>query len=316
MLQVKDLRLEYESFALQDLSFEVKQGERISILGLSGSGKSSLLKAVYGLFDLDEGEVLFNQERVEGPAEVLIPGHKQMKLVDQNFELDNYHSVRENISNRILHLEKEEIKAKTEELLSVINMEEYQDQLAHSLSGGQKQRLALGRSLAEIPALLLLDEPFSQIDLMNKYDIEKRLFHYLDRYQITTIMVTHDYQDAFTLSNRILIMQNGAIINDTDKHKLYDFPDSHYEAMITGGYNQVLLDDQLYNFRRNEFSLIADAHYSVALNLNFNDILYLGAKYLIIATTENEEEVILESSSELKRTEKIYIPEKKYAFAD
>lgn len=315
MLQVKDLRLEYESFALQDLSFEVKQGERISILGLSGSGKSSLLKAVYGLFDLDGGEVLFNQERVEGPAEVLIPGHKQMKLVDQNFELDNYHSVRENISNRILHLEKEEIKAKTEELLSVINMEEYQDQLAHSLSGGQKQRLALGRSLAEIPALLLLDEPFSQIDLMNKYDIEKRLFHYLDRYQITTIMVTHDYQDAFTLSNRILIMQNGAIINDTDKHKLYDFPDSHYEAMITGGYNQVLLNDQLYNFRRNEFSLIADAHYSVALNLNFNDILYLGAKYLIIATTENEEEVILESSSELKRTEKIYIPEKKYAFA-
>ncbi|MCB0478436.1 MAG: ATP-binding cassette domain-containing protein [Crocinitomicaceae bacterium] len=316
MLEVQNLSLKYPSFSLNEIHFKVELGERISILGLSGSGKSSLLKSIYGLFDLNGGEVLFQRERVLTPSEVLIPGHKKMKLVDQNFDLDNYHSVRENISNKILHLEKQDIQEKTDELLAVVNMEKYQDQLAHTLSGGQKQRLALARALAQIPELLLLDEPFSQIDLMNKYEIEKRLFEYLDEYQITTIMVTHDFQDAFTLSNRILIMENGAILNDLDKKELYDNPSSHYEAMITGGYNEIQIENKTLNFRKNEFRTTKSEAFSIQLDLKLVDNLYLGAKYLIRALTKNGEEVSLESSTPLENTERIFIQPKKYTFAN
>ncbi|MEZ4938725.1 MAG: ABC transporter ATP-binding protein [Crocinitomicaceae bacterium] len=316
MLEIRELGLKYAEFELKDISFHLKNGERLSIIGLSGSGKSSLLKSIYGLFDLHNGEILFDNLRVKGPAEVLIPGHPRMKLVDQNFALDNYHSVGENISNRILHLDKEDIYQKKEELLHVVNLKPYEDQLAHTLSGGQKQRLALARSLAQIPELLLLDEPFSQIDLMNKFEIEKSLFDYLDRYAISTIMVTHDYQDAFTLSDRILIMENGRISNDLDKVDLYENPNSHYEAMITGGYNEIQFNHKNYNFRKNEFRLVEENGFSIEVEIEQNEVLYLGAKFVCKAITKRGETIILESSSPIKSVKKIYIPEKDYQFAN
>lgn len=316
ILKVENLGLSYSEFSLQKINFSMKRGERLAILGLSGSGKSSLLRSIYGLHNLDEGKTIFDEIEVEGPAKVLIPGDKRMKLVDQNFELDNYHTVEENISNKILHLEKAAITSKTEELLDVVNLKPYRNQVASSLSGGQKQRLAIARSLAEVPQLLLLDEPFSQIDQMNKFDIESRLFGYLDAHEITTIMVTHNYQDAFTLSSRVLIMKQGGILRDLDKKDLFLFPQSHYEALITGGYNEINLNGKRINFRRNEFSLSLTDEFKLALKVEVKDILYLGAKYILKVETKSKESFILESSAELEGINEIYLKDKEYNFAD
>ncbi len=314
ILSVEGLYLKYSDFSLHDISFSLQKGERISILGLSGSGKSSLLRSIYGLNDLESGQILFKDKPVDGPSKVLIPGHKQMKLVDQNFDLDNYHSVRENISNKILHLEKHDIQSKVDEILAVINLQAYQDQIAQTLSGGQKQRLALGRALAEIPEILLLDEPFSQIDLMNKFEIENRLYDYLNRHQITTIMVTHDYQDAFVMSDRILIMNEGEILRDVSKKKLYTGPLSNYEAMITGGYNEIKIENKIFHFRFNEFALEKKGSYSIEIELEIEDIIYLGA-HIRYKVRSNKQSLVLESFEE-KTFDRIYIRNKRYKFAD
>lgn len=314
LLSLQNVGLKYDEFNLNDVSFRLNPGEKVSILGLSGSGKTSLLSLIYGLIDLTEGIIQFNQEPVLGPSKVLIPGHPKMRLVNQDFALDNYHTVQENISNKILHFEKNEIKLKTEEILEVINMGDYRNQIAATLSGGQKQRLSLGRALAELPDLLLLDEPFSQIDLMNKYKIEKSLSSYLDDNQIAAIMVTHDFQDAFSLADRILVMEGGQLKRDTNKVDLYQNPESHYEAMLTGGYNLVSLNGTRLNFRKNEFSLDLTEEYCHQLKIKEVNRIDLGAKYLIECETNNGETIVLESSFNLKELKSIYIKNKSYSF--
>lgn len=313
LLELNKVHFERGDFSLKGISFKLAEAENISILGLSGSGKSSLLSVIYGLHDLSNGEVLFNKERVQGPSEILIPGHKKMKLVNQDFGLDKFHKVGENISNNILHLEKDSIETRTDELLEVINLKEIKQQQANTLSGGQKQRLSIGRALAELPELLLLDEPFSQIDYMNKFQIERKLWAYLKENKMASIMVTHDFQDAFTISDRILIMKEGELINDTHKTSLYNSPESHYEAMITGGYNTVIQGNKKYNFRKNEYAFEKSEKYSVRVPLQLSNRIDIGAKQVFYGSTKSNE-IILESSFNIPNFIEIYIPNKTYKF--
>jgi ABC-type sugar transport system ATPase subunit len=315
-LKLSKVKLEFSDFQLKDITFQINKGEKISILGLSGSGKSSLLSVVYGLKDIDSGEVVLGQEKVLGPSIVLIPGDKRIRLVDQNYALDNFHNVQENISNKILHFLKKDIPKRTSEILEVINMTKYSKQVASTLSGGQKQRLSLGRALAELPELLLLDEPFSQIDLMNKYEIERKLGVFLNENDISTIMVTHDYQDAFALSDRILIMKDGALLRDTEKKELYENPQSHYEAMISGNYNSIIVDGHRINFRRNEFALNRNDQFAIKLKLNITERIYLGGKTVISAKTNTGEKVVIETSFNQENFDVIYLKKKRYSFED
>ena len=312
--KVENVGIDYPDFQLKDVAFQMKKGERLSILGLSGSGKTTLLALIYGLIDSDSGKIIFNDEEVLGPSKVLIPGCKGMKLVNQDYALDNYHKVKENISNKILHYEKEEITSITDELLNVINLKDYEDQQVYTLSGGQKQRLALGRSLAELPGLLLLDEPFSQIDLMNKFQIEKKLMDYLQDNEIASIMVTHHYQDAFAFSDRVLIMKDGQLLRDTSKKDLYLNPRSHYEAMLTGGYNRISIEKVIFDFRKNEFSLTETGDFNKEIKIEEISRINLGAIELIECQTELGEWIALESSFELDKLHYIYIKNKRYSF--
>ena len=313
-LLLNKVNLKYPNFQIKDISFSLKQGEKISILGLSGSGKSSLLSVVYGLLDIDGGEIKFEDEIVEGPSKVLIPGHKKMRLVNQDYALDDYHNVKENISNKILHFEKDAIEERSSKILNVINLNSIQDQKAITLSGGQKQRLSLGRAMAELPDLLLLDEPFSQIDLKNKYEIERKLWSYLHENKMSAIMVTHDYYDAFAFSNRILIMKEGTLFNDTSKKELYEYPKSDYEAVISGGYNVCFIDGKKLNFRNNEFSLSKTSEFSIKIDISITDRVDLGGKEVITCVTEEKETIILESSFKNNIFNSIYIQNKTYSF--
>ena len=155
MLNLKNIFFAYEGQdpILQDISFELAQGEHLSLMGESGCGKSTLLKAIYGLIDVQEGTIHFHNERVRGPSWQLVPGFKTMKYLAQDFGLGPYHTVAENVGKFISNLDLTYKKERVMELLTLVGMERFAPLKALNLSGGEKQRVALAMALAQEPQL-------------------------------------------------------------------------------------------------------------------------------------------------------------------
>ena len=166
MLKVRELAFAYEpeTPVLEGISFDLDPGAHLCVMGESGCGKSTLLKALYGLFDLDAGEITWKEKQVLGPAYNLVPGMPFFKYVAQETDLMPFTTVADNVSKYLSRIDMEGSEKRTQELLEVIGMSEFADTKVKNLSGGQKQRVALARALALNPELLLLDEPFSQVD--------------------------------------------------------------------------------------------------------------------------------------------------------
>ena len=203
MLFLKNISFAYEGQPelLKNISFELSQGEHLSLMGESGCGKSTLLKVIYGLVDVQEGSVHFHNERVWGPSRQLVPGFKTMKYLAQDFGLGPYHTVAENVGKFISNLDLNYKKERVMELLSLVGMERFAPLKALNLSGGEKQRVALAMALAQEPQLLLLDEPFSQVDNFRKNDLQRTLFAYLKEKNISCIVATYAQDtDAYTAS--------------------------------------------------------------------------------------------------------------------
>ena len=235
MLEVKNITFAYEKAPIvRNISFELPQGELLSLMGESGCGKSTLLKAIYGLIDLQEGEVRFHNHKVWGPAHQLVPGHSTMKYLAQDFGLGPYHTVAENVGKFISNLDLEYKKNRVTELLSLVGMERFAAVKALNLSGGEKQRVALAMALAQEPQLLLLDEPFSQVDNFRKNDLQRTLFGYLKEQGISCIVATHDRRDALAFSNKTLIMRAGELLHFGDTLSIYSQDTDFYTATLFG----------------------------------------------------------------------------------
>ena len=235
MLEVKNITFAYEKAPIvRNISFELPQGELLSLMGESGCGKSTLLKAIYGLIDLQEGEVRFHNHRVWGPAHQLVPGHSTMKYLAQDFGLGPYHTVAENVGKFISNLDLEYKKNRVTELLTLVGMEHFAAVKALNLSGGEKQRVALAMALAQEPQLLLLDEPFSQVDNFRKNDLQRTLFSYLKEQGISCIVATHDGRDALAFSNKTLIMRAGEVLHFGDTLSIYSQDTDFYTATLFG----------------------------------------------------------------------------------
>jgi len=178
MLQVHKLSFGYseKNLVLNNFNFSLKKGEHLCVMGESGCGKSTLLKLIYGLLDVNKGSIFWDEKQVLGPAFHLVPGMDFFKYVAQDFDLMPYTSVAENISKFLSRFHPEESEKRTNELLEVIEMTDFKNNKVKNLSGGQKQRVAIGRALAKEPELLLLDEPFGQIDNFKKIVYEENYF--------------------------------------------------------------------------------------------------------------------------------------------
>ncbi|MDP5043659.1 MAG: ATP-binding cassette domain-containing protein, partial [Leeuwenhoekiella sp.] len=153
-----------EETVLKDLNFKVEKGTHISILGESGCGKSTLLKIIYGLLQLENGQIFWGEQQLMGPDFNLVPGEPFIKYLAQDFDLMPFISVSENIGKHLSRRFMEQRQERIDELLEVVDMTYFADVHVKLLSGGQKQRVALARAIAKEPELLLLDEPFSHID--------------------------------------------------------------------------------------------------------------------------------------------------------
>ncbi len=240
MLNVKNVFFQYHSApVLRDINFTLKKGELISLVGESGSGKSTLLKAIYGLLDLSEGSISWHQKQILGPLYQLVPGEDTIKYVSQHFELMPYITAAENIGKYLSNFYPKEKSRRTAELLNLIGMKAFAKTKARFLSGGQQQRIALAQALAKAPELLLLDEPFSQIDSFKKNELRRTLFSYLKKKNISCIVATHDATDALSFADRTMVLKDGEIIDLNTPEHVYNNPKDYYTATLFGEVNNL-----------------------------------------------------------------------------
>ena len=244
MLQVNNIAFTYnkDKPLLENINFKLEKGAHLCVMGESGCGKSTLLKVVYGLFDLQEGSIFWNQEQVLGPAFHLIPGMKNFKYVAQDFDLMPFTTVADNISKFLSRMYPEESKRRTDELLEVIEMTAFADVKVKTLSGGQQQRVAIARALAKEPELLLLDEPFGQIDNFKKRSLRRMLFSYLKEKNIACIVATHDAEDALSFADKMIVIEKNKIIANSAPQELFRNPKSKYVASLFDDVNELILE--------------------------------------------------------------------------
>ena len=223
--------------AVRPLNLALAAGELGALVGGSGSGKTTLLRMLAGLEEPDTGQIFFRGQAVKGPADQLIPGHPAIRLVHQHFELAHRLSVYDNVSQKLRHFPRQEQAERTEELLEVCRLTHIRSQKVEALSGGEKQRLALARTLAEEPELLLLDEPFSNLDPFLKEEIKDTLFTFIRRQGIAAILVSHDPKDALSLADTIWVLQEGQLMQQASPQELYYKASSPAIARLFGKLN-------------------------------------------------------------------------------
>ncbi|MEO7978805.1 ABC transporter ATP-binding protein [Flavobacterium sp.] len=257
MLDIQNISFSYtENPVIKNLSFTIGNGQNVAVIGESGCGKSTLLKLIYGLYDLNEGKIFYDETPVLGPKYNLIPGMPYMKYLAQDFDLSPYETVSENVGKFLSNGFANMKKLRIQELLEMVEMENFANTKTKFLSGGQQQRIALVRVLALEPKVILLDEPFSQIDAFRKNALRRNLFRYLKQKQITCILATHDSTDALSFADEAIVMRNGEIIIKDNPAVIYNNPPSKYVASLFGEVNEIptyllkLTDDQ------NEKSLV------------------------------------------------------------
>ena len=219
---------------LHNISFKLNEGAHLAILGESGCGKSTLLHLIYGLLHLENGSIYWNEKRLLGPKHNLIPGESFIKLVAQEFNVMPFISVAENIATHLSRLDETQDARRVSELLKVVDMEAFRDTMVKNLSGGQKQRVALAKALAETPNLLLLDEPFSNIDTFRKNKLRRNLFSYLKENNISCITATHDSEEALGYADEMLILKEGAVDVQGTPEQVYSNINSVYQAGFFG----------------------------------------------------------------------------------
>ncbi|WP_316812101.1 ABC transporter ATP-binding protein [Pedobacter heparinus] len=243
IISVKNLTKQYQteqSAGITNISFDIKKGNVVAILGESGSGKSTLLKCIYGLLKVDEGEVSFKGKRILGPDEQLIPGHKEMKMVTQDFSLNIYAKVYDNIASMLSNTDVQAKQAKTTEMMQHLHIEHLKDKKITQLSGGEQQRVAIARAMVSDTSVLLLDEPFSQVDALLKNQLRADIKRIAAETGVTVILVSHDPADGLFLADELLILKDGTLLQSGSPAQVYNHPDHIYTARLLG--NAVVLD--------------------------------------------------------------------------
>ncbi|MDR3273599.1 MAG: ABC transporter ATP-binding protein [Flavobacteriaceae bacterium] len=238
MLEVNNISFSYtEEKIIKSLSFQLKQGEMLTLIGESGSGKSTILKLLYGILEPQVGEIWFDGRKLGGNFGHLVPGEPEFKYLAQDFELTLYATVAENVGNFLSNIRLEEKQNKVRVLLDLVDMADFADVRAHDLSGGQKQRVALAKALAQMPKLLLLDEPFSQIDTFKKNMLKRAVFEFAGENHISIILATHEVSDALAFADRMIVLKNGKVIQENTPEQIYKNPENEYVARLFGEVN-------------------------------------------------------------------------------
>src|SRR5690606_10759862 len=230
-----------------DVSLEVAQGEFFVLLGPSGSGKSTLLRAIAGLTGVDHGRIALHGQDVTHVS----ARRRGVGLVFQNYALFRHMTVGENIefALRVRRMKAAERRARRQELLRLVALEGMDDRLPTQLSGGQQQRVAVARALAHKPHVLLLDEPFGALDAKIREELSRTIREVQRELNITTVLVTHDQEEAFAMADRIGVMNLGRLLECGKPDELYARPATRFVATFLGAANLLLANQTAQGIR-------------------------------------------------------------------
>ena len=235
MLKINSLSKSYDrgkNFALKNVSFELAKGDVCAIVGESGSGKTTLVRLIAGLERPDHGSIELDGKTVSSLRILVPPEKRKIGLVFQEYALFPHLTILENILYGISKQKNKKERAK--EVLELVGLTSLEKRYPHQLSGGQQQRIALARALAPNPSLLILDEPFSNLDAMLRVQLRSQVFEIIKKTSVTALFVTHDTQDALSVADEILILQEGEVIQKDAAANLYTKPNSVYVASLFG----------------------------------------------------------------------------------
>ena len=249
MLELRKIKKSYDNVTILDeISLDIPDGQIVSVLGPSGSGKTTLLNVILGITQLDSGQVIFDGNDVSSlPAE-----QREFNIVFQDYalfpNLNAYKNITYGLKNKPGISSEEEVK----ELIELLGLSDHLNKRIDQLSGGQKQRVALARTLVMKPKLLLLDEPLSALDGVIKESIKDRIKTIARKYNLTTVIVTHDPEEALTLSDQVLILNQGRISQYSTPKEIINHPSNNFVR------NFIL--NQLEIKRNNIYSLFGECY--------------------------------------------------------
>lgn len=268
---------------LKGIDFSMGEGEFVALLGESGSGKTTLLRCIAGLEILDGGKVLFQGKRVIGPEGKLVPGHKSIEIVQQDFDLFANHNVFDLIEFKLRGYDDDFIKEKIAELLSLVGIPGFSEKHLYEISGGEHQRVAIAQALAGEPLLLLFDESFSHLDSRNTRTLFVEITRLIKEMGISVLFSTHQTELALAYADRIAIMREGTIVQEGTSSSIYDSPVSTYVAELFGEINNI--NDLVKDTTSKKKSYIRPEHIVLSDEGNYKaqvmDQRYIGGRYRV-----------------------------------
>ncbi len=322
LLTVEHISVSYNSAnqeALHDISFHVKQGESVAVIGESGSGKSTLLRTIACLQSCNQGAVYLHEERMPNPKDLLVKGHADIRYVSQDTILPKSRSVEDMLKYELRYFDVNEQALLVDQYLDIFSLQEFRDRRDLELSGGQKQRVALALAMASDADLLVLDEPFNQVDVITREKVKEQLFRYFRSSGKTLIMVTHDAMDALPWSDTILVLRDGELIQKGTPQKVYEKPNDMYIASLFGPV-QLLNKKQLKDLLHIEWPLrcryagirYADINYHLkprrdAIVVTWQKSFYAGRQYKWLLKDETGADWMVFAKEEEPVSHTVYI---------
>ena len=281
-LKITDLKKYYnkEEPLIRNLNFSVNKGEIVSFIGESGSGKTTFLKCLAGLEKINSGKIELNNKVLNDQVTFISPNFRKIGFVFQDYPLFPHINVLNNIT---INLD-DTFLSKLDYILSLTNLKHLVNRFPDQLSGGEQQRVCLARALIREPDLLLLDEPFSNLDSNIKSTIQEEIHKIIKKTKTTTILVTHDIKDTFNISDKILIFKAGILQQFDNPVNMYCNPVNCYCAKILGDLNQLTIKGKTFFIRPEKIKLTNKSNFKAKVEKS----LFAGKEYKISANVDGE----------------------------
>ena len=283
---------------IKDLNFSVNKGEFVSFIGESGSGKTTFLKCLAGLEKINSGKITLNNRVLDDKTTFIKPNHRKIGFIFQDYPLFPHLSVLENLKINLDGQYEKNIKYYVE----LTGLDNLLNRYPHELSGGEQQRVCITRALIREPDLLLMDEPFSNLDVSIKSKIQSEVYKILKSTNTTTILVTHDIKDTFDISDRILVFKAGIVQQYDKPEEMYCNPVNCYCAKILGDLNRIHIDGKELYIRPEKIKIVDKSEHKIKVEKTS----FIGKEYKIKGTL-NKDEIHFYNSAPIKDTNNLFI---------
>jgi len=265
---------------IKELDFSVKKGEFVSFIGESGSGKTTFLKCLAGLEKINSGKITLNNKILNDKDIFIKPHLRKIGFIFQDYPLFPHLNTLDNIKINL----KESYYTNIDYFIDLMGLSNLLKRFPHELSGGEQQRVSIARALVREPDLLLMDEPFSNLDFAIKSKIQNEIYNILKKTNTTTILVTHDIKDTFDISDKLLVFKAGIVQQFDNPEEMYCNPANCYCAKMLGELNQIQIENKEFYIRPEKIKIVKDSKYKVKVE----KISFVGKEYKIEATLNGD----------------------------